>query len=734
MKDVEKIKPTGLFTNYIFKAIPLAFDESLSYYECLCGLLSYLKETVIPTVNNNADAIIEVQNLMTQLQNYVNNYFTNLDVQQEINNKLDEMVADGTLQEIIASYLNSKAIFGYDTVASMKQATNLINGSYAETLGYYEKNDGGGATYKITSEKSVTEYQEELVNGLYATLIIENEVNFKQFGAKGDGVTNDYQAVKKCCDHANTHNLLINNLDGNYYIDGAQILLKNSMENSDNVTFIVGDSYKKYNALFAFEHDSVSNNENVALSTVFSNKNTLTNEYKGKSFLLDTKIKYGKRLDGSDNDETIIEPFNCNEQYERLWFGEYDANLIVDVKNISNSNEKGYSFIGGKVEQKNTSGYGISFIKISRNNCVIKDIKINCESANGENAVIYVNNGNNCILDNIYCGSTRSNSSWGYDISLQDVANVKTSNITEVNRGTSFGNRTVKNWIIKDSNISVWDIHWNAFGFLTLENVNISGTIQIGYGTGILNIKNSYALWLETRNDYMQIFNGEIIVENSYLNDGVHIRSTYSNDNIRDNFFNNFKLPNLILKNSIKKYADNLQDLYINIPSEVADLITTKGRILFDNVDIMRVYYGQKSSATKKIYDSIIRDCLGFTSTIKEVLDSLGECIGVGSNTNNLPNVTPNTIFNNDFTSVCKRNGNVVYIRCEGTLNTNIVGTNYVLATLPDTLKPNEYAYGIITYDNVIIPCYINTQGKIYSKGNISSGTKIIISVNYILN
>ena len=101
MKDVEKIKPTGLFTNYIFKAIPLAFDESLSYYECLCGLLSFLKETVIPTVNNNADAIIEVQNLMTQLQNYVDNYFDNLDVQEEINNKLDKMVSDGTFDTII---------------------------------------------------------------------------------------------------------------------------------------------------------------------------------------------------------------------------------------------------------------------------------------------------------------------------------------------------------------------------------------------------------------------------------------------------------------------------------------------------------------------------------------------------------------------------------------------------------------------------------------------------------
>ena len=103
MKNVEKIKPTGLFTNYIYKAIPLAFDESMSYYEALCGLLSYLKDTVIPTVNNNADAIIEVQSLMTQLQDYVDNYFDNLDVQQEINNKLDEMVIGGELQQLLSS-------------------------------------------------------------------------------------------------------------------------------------------------------------------------------------------------------------------------------------------------------------------------------------------------------------------------------------------------------------------------------------------------------------------------------------------------------------------------------------------------------------------------------------------------------------------------------------------------------------------------------------------------------
>lgn len=101
MKDVEKVNPNGLFCNYIFKAIPLAFDESLSYYECLCGLLKYLKDTILPAINNNADALIEVQNLIEQLKKYVNTYFDSLDIQTEVNNKLDEMVEDGTLASII---------------------------------------------------------------------------------------------------------------------------------------------------------------------------------------------------------------------------------------------------------------------------------------------------------------------------------------------------------------------------------------------------------------------------------------------------------------------------------------------------------------------------------------------------------------------------------------------------------------------------------------------------------
>ena len=200
MSEIKMIKPSGIFTNYIFKSIPLAFDESMSYYETLCALLDYLKTTT-EVVNNNAE-------LLAELESYVKNYFDNLDVQEEINNKLDEMVEAGTLQEIIADYLNSKAIFGFDTVADLKQATNLIDGSYAKTLGYYSVNDGGASLYKIRNVTNDDIIDNAFIisldiDNLIAELIIFNNININQLGAKGDGINDDTTAFEKAINKIN---------------------------------------------------------------------------------------------------------------------------------------------------------------------------------------------------------------------------------------------------------------------------------------------------------------------------------------------------------------------------------------------------------------------------------------------------------------------------------------------------------------------------------------------------
>lgn len=86
------------------KVLPLVYDDSLSYYELLCKVVDFLNKTMedVGTLN---DDVTKLHTAYTQLQNYVNNYFSTLDVQEEINNKLDEMSKNGELTELIGVYV-----------------------------------------------------------------------------------------------------------------------------------------------------------------------------------------------------------------------------------------------------------------------------------------------------------------------------------------------------------------------------------------------------------------------------------------------------------------------------------------------------------------------------------------------------------------------------------------------------------------------------------------------------
>ena len=173
MENIEKIKPSGLFTNYIYKTIPLAFDESMSYYETLCALLKRLK-TDEDVINNNANVLIE-------LQDFVTHYFDNLDVQEEINNKLDEMAESGELTEIIAQYLQLAGLLCYNTKADLKSAQNLSEGSFTKTFGTNTYNDGKGEFYKIRTLINTDIIDDDNLLSLsnYPTLVAEKMTDFK---------------------------------------------------------------------------------------------------------------------------------------------------------------------------------------------------------------------------------------------------------------------------------------------------------------------------------------------------------------------------------------------------------------------------------------------------------------------------------------------------------------------------------------------------------------------------
>lgn len=529
---------TGLFTNYIFKAIPLAFDESMSYYETLCALLNYLKNTIIPTVNNNADAVAELQTLYEELRTFVDDYFTNLDVQEEINNKLDEMVLDGTLEEIITHYMNNNSIRTFNNVQEMTQA-NLITGIKAKTLGYYSINDGGNSLYYIRAKTNADVIDNgsiiELTENLVAELIVENDsINYKQFGAKLIG-TNDKVAIENAHTFANSKGYKIKTGSGTLLCNFTTDVVTDV--DCTGLTFIINDDTPLgvYNIISQTQRETYNYNANLSTNQ----RNNFT-DFNKKFFVITKKddiYKLGERQGLADgNIYYHKQPMAVDGTGRLISSPVYLGNIgTFEISYEKDLYEKGVIFKNGNIKTNLTKIGFPHFIRCTRNNCIIENFTIQNEQPQPTSTDNYAYGLFNIIgcanitVRNIVAqnNSIQPTIAHSYVLDISECFNVVLDNIVLSQGWGAIASHFCDTIKCVNSVINRFDNHYGCFGTYIISNSNFVGIGQCcaGYGNAEFIIDNCLSngygtdQLFYTRNDFNITFSGVLkIKDTKFLN------------------------------------------------------------------------------------------------------------------------------------------------------------------------------------------------------------------------
>ena len=405
MSDLTQVQGLRPFTKFCCTIgnLPASYLVSLTYEEQLLWLCDYLQNTVIPTVNNNAEAVEELQNLFVELKSYVDNYFTNLDVQEEINNKLDKMASDGTLDSIINKYITNKIIRIYKTVSDMKQDSSLQENMFAKTSGFYDESDNGSSLYKIKSNLTANESNIiTLNNGLFAEFVPEsNTINVKQFGCHEDDTTDDTDKLQNLIDYADTNNFEIT---GN----SKKIIISKTI-------FFSAYSVVKNLYLRATKNGTYTNNFLISVNSINVRDWDIAYPlaYKGKF----ENLEIDNGTSNTDYNETLNCIYNAgNCQYKDILTRRFNTSFsssssyldVVKLKNISVTHKIStdfainFGYLGDASEIDTAHTFendiitNVNFINVGNGHkgCIIKNI-IN----NGIMQIL----GSIVVLENIHC-------------------------------------------------------------------------------------------------------------------------------------------------------------------------------------------------------------------------------------------------------------------------------------------------------------------------------------------
>lgn len=109
------------------------------------------------------------------------------------------------LSSTLYSFAQADFVYNFETVDDIRTTSIvLVEKDAIRTQGHGQTGDNGGAYYVIENNSSDTDNDGDVIrinSTLIARLVPNNDVNVKQFGAKGDNVNDDTQEIQNAIDY-----------------------------------------------------------------------------------------------------------------------------------------------------------------------------------------------------------------------------------------------------------------------------------------------------------------------------------------------------------------------------------------------------------------------------------------------------------------------------------------------------------------------------------------------------
>ena len=417
-------------------------------------------------------------------------------------------------------------------------------------------------------------------------------VSYLEFGAVGDGVTDDFEAIKAAHECANEYGLSVDACgdrkdEGLVFNVGAHaetVYIKTDVDWT-GASFIVDDSsILPSGKVFVTNIFTVSTSLSVAdniKGTVTSLPKSATNigvplsqNYLAVIFNSNTKqyIRYGSNADsGAAQQEVIL--LNKNGDIDQSTPLLWNYTTVTDVKLYPADDApitiKGGTFTTIANQAPREYTYYSRGISIQRSNVTVEGLThlITGEGDTGApyNGFLSVSNANNILFEDIvytahktYKLSSNANNSMGtYDISAGTANAITWKNCTQTNSITDktywgiMGSNYCKNLTYDGCTLSRFDAHKGMYNSTIVDSeIGHAGITAIG--AGYLRIENTVVNTnnvVHLRTDYGSTWDGEIIIKDVTLKNSTST-ATLIDGSWNDHYFGYVcHLPNVTVDN-----------------------------------------------------------------------------------------------------------------------------------------------------------------------------------------